>query len=125
MKTFDPTRPVQTRDGREARILCTDRKGSSPILALVTCVDGNENVAVYFMNGFGLYSRESSLDLVNVPVETFQYQNVWRDRHALSVRYDTLEQANDYHGKNKYVRHGYNKYRLLDGEMVSVEFIKE
>lgn len=35
MKAFDPTKPVQTRDGRKARIICTDAKGVLPIIALV------------------------------------------------------------------------------------------
>jgi hypothetical protein len=33
--TLDPSKPVQTADGRPARIICTDRDGSYPIVALV------------------------------------------------------------------------------------------
>ena len=42
MTKFDPTKPVQTRDGREARIICTDveRKGDWPIVALIKTSDG-------------------------------------------------------------------------------------
>lgn len=35
-KPFDPTKPVQTRDGRKARIICTDAASPLPIVALVT-----------------------------------------------------------------------------------------
>lgn len=38
-KEFDPTKPVQTRNGRKARILCTDRKNTYPIVALITFED--------------------------------------------------------------------------------------
>ena len=31
---LDINKPVQTRDGQPARILCTDKKGNLPILAL-------------------------------------------------------------------------------------------
>lgn len=34
-KTFDPTKPCRTLDGRPARIVCTDAPGAYPILALV------------------------------------------------------------------------------------------
>lgn len=40
----NPTRPIITRDGRAARIICTDRKGVGvdspyPIVALIECHD--------------------------------------------------------------------------------------
>jgi hypothetical protein len=34
-KTFDPTKPCRTRDGRPARIICKDAPGAYPIVALV------------------------------------------------------------------------------------------
>jgi hypothetical protein len=53
MTKFDPTEPVQTRDGRKARILCTDFRGTGvcPILAAVTCSDGTEKALSYFQDG--------------------------------------------------------------------------
>ena len=32
----NPSRKVVTRDGRKVRIVCTDKKGACPIVALVT-----------------------------------------------------------------------------------------
>ena len=41
-KPFDPLKPVQTRDGRKARIICTDRKMDGfPILALIPSHSGH------------------------------------------------------------------------------------
>jgi len=40
--SFDPTKPVQTRDGRKARILYTDIKSGYPIVALTTEPGGVE-----------------------------------------------------------------------------------
>ncbi len=47
MKPFDPTKPVQTRDGRKARIVCMNADNSRyPIVALVT-LDGQEYPYTY------------------------------------------------------------------------------
>lgn len=70
--------PVRTRDGREARILCFDRKtceprGNDPIFpfndghCIVALVSGHtgeyEEVETYFPNGMR-YRHETSSDLV-------------------------------------------------------------
>lgn len=34
-KTFDPTKPCRTLDGRPARIICTDGGGPRPVIALL------------------------------------------------------------------------------------------
>ena len=73
--TFDPTKPVQTRDGRKARILCTDAKGGQPIVALVTTFDNEAEHVVRFRSDGGCYSRGADPvhDLINVPeVEIFE-----------------------------------------------------
>lgn len=65
--TFDPTKPVQTRDGRPARIVCTDVKGTThSIVSLVTT--GNVEALVRH-NHLGECADEgrSNLDLVNAP----------------------------------------------------------
>ena len=55
--TFDPTKPVQTRDGRKARIICTDL--NNPAFRIVAVIDhpGGEYVETYYSNG---YKWESS-----------------------------------------------------------------
>lgn len=70
-KTFDPTKPVRTRGGKPARILCTDRhyegQRHAPILALVSEKNG-ENPSWHHSDGtaFGAGQvRPSSRDLVN------------------------------------------------------------
>ncbi len=70
--TFDPTKPVQTRDGRKARIICVDAAGKRPIAALITCIDtGEEDPEVFFSDGryCGHDDGESRIDLINVPEE--------------------------------------------------------
>jgi len=70
---LDLTKPVQTRDGRKVRILCTDKSSGrtdreTKIVALVTSKELEvEEVLVYFSNGRFLYNSEYKHDLVNVP----------------------------------------------------------
>jgi hypothetical protein len=77
-KPFDPSKPVQTRDGRKARIICTDAEGVQPIVALVYEPSG---VEAQMFNGNGLFhpdtSRESVCDLINVEPEVVEYRNVY------------------------------------------------
>lgn len=79
MKPFDPTKPVQTCDGRPARILCTDLKTylQWPILAAVTELDGREHTYYFSAAGVlpGYAINNGRGDLVNVPVEHFR--EVW------------------------------------------------
>lgn len=65
---FDPTKPVKTRDGRKARIVCTDRMGYwGPILALVQIEVDREEAHNYRADGRLRSDKESHLDLVNIP----------------------------------------------------------
>ncbi len=74
---LDLTKPVQTRDGRKVRILCTDRKHTNkeygPVVGLITQKDGNETYQSWFLDG-RLYGdqgadrgRKTDQDLVNSP----------------------------------------------------------
>lgn len=78
--TFDPTKPVQTRDGCPARVLCTDRRTSSeyPIIALYNAVNGDEVIESYTPEGFvGYRQHPCSCDLVNVPEKRTVFINVF------------------------------------------------
>lgn len=48
----NPSMKVVTRMGRDVRIICTDRKGDCPIVALVKMYEGDsEDVATYSKDG--------------------------------------------------------------------------
>lgn len=64
--TLDPTKPVQTEDGRPARILCTDVDNPRSLVAAVR-VKGGERALVYYPNGRLWESSKSDDDLINVP----------------------------------------------------------
>lgn len=74
--TFDPTKPVQTRDGRKARIICTDKKGAYPIVAVVEF--GLKEEFAYSYTAIGSSINNSCLDLVNIPERTSTWQNVYK-----------------------------------------------
>ena len=77
-KEFDLTKPVQTRDGRTARILCTDREGWEwPVVALIKSKTGIEGVCSYLRSGRLKGASESTLDLINVPEKRTLWLNVY------------------------------------------------
>jgi hypothetical protein len=69
---FDPTKPVQTRDGCAARIICTDLKlknDPATIVALVKDRLSGEVPMTYRASGRWLHDREDGNDLINIPAE--------------------------------------------------------
>lgn len=65
---LDYTKPVRTRDGRPARVICTDRAlNDRPVIALVKMEDGHEGVCAYTREGRYTKTFLDPLDLVNVP----------------------------------------------------------
>jgi hypothetical protein len=75
---LDITQPVQTRDGKPARIIATDIKGDTEgkIIALIDTGE-EEILAIRLANGHLLLDGEKSpVDLVNTPVRETLYMNV-------------------------------------------------
>ena len=94
----NPSRKVVTRDGRKARILCTDRKGDYPIIALVeNCDSIDESVCSYDKNGIFYTSGISdNNDLFFAPEKHEGWINVYRnnDSHTYAgAVYDSKEDA--------------------------------
>ena len=127
-KPFDPTKPVQTRDGRSARIICTDRNHHKyTIVALVTNSEEEEEETAWFFTKEGVYygdGYESFNDLVNVPVRTSKWQNVYKASVYPNSRYFSKEEA---------IRKkapdcdpcGMLEYVFEDDELIEVIFHKE
>ncbi len=66
-KPFDPAKPVQTRDGREARIICNDFKNfNNPLIALIK--NNNEYESVIFRKNNGRLHAvfDNDDDLINI-----------------------------------------------------------
>ena len=74
----DPNKKVVTRDGRNARIVCTDRKGTEcSVVALCTMSDGSENCYFYFPSGRMYLSADSCLDLFFAPEKKKGWANLY------------------------------------------------
>ena len=64
----NPSRKVVTRDGRNVRIVCTNKKGVDPIVALVTKYDSDTELAyTYTKNGEFVGSIITKYDLFFAP----------------------------------------------------------
>lgn len=86
-ETLDPTKPVQAREGRAARIVCTDRKCRSeyPIIALVEQLDGVEEVFRFTRDGRFIDNTTDAMDLVNIPEKKTVYVNMYADRREVRI----------------------------------------
>lgn len=83
-KKFDPTKPVQTRDGRKARIVDTNYKGGpKSILAIVTLNSTLEAAHAYNKDGSYLTNMTQDLDLINIPEKYTLWVNLYADRGSM------------------------------------------
>ena len=62
-------KPVCTRDGRKARIVCFDRKDNTPIVALIECVNHAEILECVHNDGKCFHYDTSNNDLMMLPEE--------------------------------------------------------
>lgn len=68
--TLDLTKPVQTRDGRKVRILCTDDRGNYPVIGIIECPDKVEDeLETWTLSGKAIAWEDGDAvdDLINVP----------------------------------------------------------
>lgn len=58
----NPHRKIVTKDGKSARIICTDRNGLNikPIAALITIPNGDEIIETYWENGVATRGYEDN-----------------------------------------------------------------
>ena len=114
MKPFDielakQGKPVCTRDGRKARIICFDYKGDAnayPILALISTINSSgvpsEIIAKYTEDGrYAKYNNvENNEDLMMLPDKKEGWVNVYKNQI-----HDTPESAKEGHkGITDYIK---------------------
>ena len=92
----NPSRKVITRDGRPARIICTNTKGKYPVVALV---ENDDREITYDFNAEGKYldGDEDDRDLFFASEKREGWVNIYRNGEGniiTSVRvYDKKEKA--------------------------------
>lgn len=99
----NPNMQVVTRDGRPARIICTDAKTAFPIIALILEKDGTEAVCSY--NARGEYWRNNELtdtDLIFAPTKKEGWVNIYNQViRGCGFIYESEEKAKQNADKNK------------------------
>lgn len=100
--SLDLSKPVRTREGRPARIVATDRKGTQyPVVAFVIDLDGHEYITTHTKSGkISAHTLGAAAcgDLVNVPnrVQGSLWLNVYRPEEKLGIcAYATRELADE------------------------------
>ena len=95
----NPSRKMVTRCGYSVRILCTDKKSSLPIVALITDKNGEEFVGNY--NSFGKYNDSNyacSFDLFFATEKREGWLNIYRSESGFYLRgnpYKSKEEADE------------------------------
>lgn len=92
----DPNKKVVTRDGRNVRIICTDRQGGDhPILALCTMGNESENLYSYLPNGRMYLSAyaDSCTDLFFAPKKHEGWVNLYKGNACYSLGSTILYQS--------------------------------
>ena len=75
----NPSRKVVTRDGRYARIICTDAKTLYPIIALVESPDHVDEIARSYTKGGYFYPGEEDVcDLFFAPEKHEGWMNIYK-----------------------------------------------
>ena len=74
----NPNRKVVTRNGRSARIICTDAKGNYPIVVLIE-EGGYDNALSYTKDGKLYVGETNDYDLFFAPEKHEGWVNVYRD----------------------------------------------
>ena len=76
----NPSRKVITRDGRKARIICTDAKNDYPIVALIETPNGKEGQPCgYKKDGAFVVGKKLSCDLFFAPEKHEGWVNIYLD----------------------------------------------
>ena len=97
----NPSQKVVTRDGRDVRIICTDHKGSQPIIALVT-INGKEDIRTFYPNGRWSNTNECDLDLFFAPTKREGWVNIYKRMTKCSYVEESIYSSKEIAIKNKF-----------------------
>ena len=90
-------RKVITRDGRNARIICTDAKNNYPIVALIETPNGKERQPCgYKEDGTYIIGENHPCDLFFAPEKHEGWLNIYRSKSGFYLRgnpYKSKEEA--------------------------------
>ena len=88
----NPSRKIVTKDGRNVRIVCTDKKGFNPILALVTRHDSiAEDIYLYTKNGELSEGNSTKSSLFFVPEKHERGVNLYKEDDNIYASMNTFK----------------------------------
>ena len=88
-------KPVCTKDGRKARIICFDRNDLYPIVALIECEDGKEILGAYSNEGQTEIYEIKGTDLMMLSEKHEGWANLYRGFNGIHAKnvFDTKQEA--------------------------------
>lgn len=105
-------KPVCTRDGRKARIVCFDKTSSKGYedFKIVALIKNNDNEDIHVFNEEGKkYSEDCRSDLMMLPEKKEGWVNLWRHESG-TVHPD----GNIYSSKEEAIKIGSRDYNYVD-----------
>ena len=103
----NPSRKVVTRDGRRARIICTDKRELNyPIIALIETIPGGEEVTYsYTKGGRHCTACADIFDLFFAPEKHIGWVNIYQvgKNKKCGFIYETEEAAKDQFESNEHI----------------------
>ena len=103
----NPSKKIITREGKPARIICTDAKFEKyQVLALITKKDGQESLATFDTSGKNCSGCNSHLDLFFSPEKKEGWVNIYKSGFGWSLGtniWQTEEEAKKWVGAADYI----------------------
>ena len=103
----NPSKKIITREGKPARIICTDAKFEKyQVLALITKKDGQESLATFDTSGKNCSGCNSHLDLFFAPEKKEGWINIYKSGFGWSLGtniWQTEEEAKKWVGAADYI----------------------
>ena len=89
-------KPVYTRDGRKARIICFDVNNDKPIVAVICCKEGKETYPyTFYPNGLNMDNNVfSNTDLMMLPEKKEGWINICRNLNTNKTELDIQTKQN-------------------------------
>ena len=94
----NPSKKVVTRDGRNARIICTNAKNNYPIVALIEMPNGRERQPFGYKKDGTITDEKLSCDLFFAPEKHEGWLNIYRGESGFYLRgnpYKSKEEADE------------------------------
>ena len=96
-------KPVCTRDGRNARIICFDRESVASIVALIMDNNDREEIRSYYEDGKSARTQEYHYDLMMLPEKKEGWVNVYKGGLLGTRVYNTKKEAFDNASSSDYL----------------------